>query len=307
MFEIPIVLFAYNRPEYLAKTLASLMLNEGAHLHPIYIYCDGARPNASSEQLGKINHVRSIAGNTKGFKETIVKISSENKGLVKSITSGITDILTKYPAVIVMEDDLVTGKYFLKYMRDALLKYEHNERVISIHGFNHHIAVTDNTPECFFLRGADCWGWATWRRGWALYNHDAQYLYEQIKEQGLINGFDFNGTYPYHKMLRNTITHNNSWAIRWYASAYLLNKLTLYPAKTLVKNIGEQGSNFKTAFEGLMGNQVSEDPVIHFPDKEEENVLMRNLIAHHFRRQYSLGNRIWRAMKYFGKKLNMQE
>ncbi len=31
---------------------------------------------------------------------------------------------------------------------------------------------------------------------------------------------------------------NNSWAIRWQASAFLNNKLTLYPGIPLVKNIG---------------------------------------------------------------------
>ena len=35
---------------------------------------------------------------------------------------------------------------------------------------------------------------------------------------------------------------NNSWAIRWHASAFLNNKLTLYPKNSLVKNIGIDGS-----------------------------------------------------------------
>ena len=35
---------------------------------------------------------------------------------------------------------------------------------------------------------------------------------------------------------------NDSWAIRWHASMFLKNKLTLYPGKSLVKNIGVDGT-----------------------------------------------------------------
>lgn len=45
------------------------------------------------------------------------------------------------------------------------------------------------------------------------------------------------------QMLRDQIAgKNSSWAIRWYASAFLANKLTLYPGKTLVKHIGFDNS-----------------------------------------------------------------
>lgn len=44
-------------------------------------------------------------------------------------------------------------------------------------------------------------------------------------------------------MLREQISGlNHSWAIRWYASAFIKNKLCLYPGKSLVNNIGTDGS-----------------------------------------------------------------
>jgi len=303
MLEIPIILFAYNRPSYLRRTLSALMENEGVEMHPLFVYCDGAKEEITDDQREQIKEVRRIAKEADGFKSVKVIISPINRGLVKSITSGVTDILTRYPAVIVMEDDLVTGKYFLRFMRDALIHYEHNSNIISIHGFNHPIHLDTDAPASFFLRGADCWGWATWRRGWALYNHDAQYLYEQIKGQRLARDFNFDNTYPYYKMLKDNIDKESSWAIRWYASAYLLNKLTLYPSKTLVKNIGEEGSNFKTAFEDMMGEEVSNEPVTSFPDSETENREIRYLLSCHFKKAYSLNNRILRGLRYFIKKL----
>ena len=42
--------------------------------------------------------------------------------------------------------------------------------------------------------------------------------------------FDLNGKYPFTKMLENQVNGKiNSWAIRWYASSFLNNLLTLYP------------------------------------------------------------------------------
>jgi len=47
-------------------------------------------------------------------------------------------------------------------------------------------------------------------------------------------------------MLEDQISgKNSSWAIRWYASAFLRDKLTLYPGRSLVRNIGyDSGTHF---------------------------------------------------------------
>ena len=51
------------------------------------------------------------------------------------------------------------------------------------------------------------------------------------------------GAYPFTRMLSNQIKgKNNSWAVRWHASCFLANMLTLYPGKSLVNNIGVDGS-----------------------------------------------------------------
>ena len=40
-------------------------------------------------------------------------------------------------------------------------------------------------------------------------------------------------------MLENQINgNNNSWAVRWYMSAFLKDMLTLYPGQSFVQNIG---------------------------------------------------------------------
>ena len=126
-------------------------------------------------------------------------------------------------------------------MNEGLDFYASEERVVSIHGYVY--PADEALPETFFMRGADCWGWATWERGWACFESDGKKLLQALTAQKLEKKFNINNSNDYMGMLRQQIDGKvNSWAIRWYASAFLANKLTLYPGVSLVQNIGMDGS-----------------------------------------------------------------
>lgn len=234
----PIALFVYNRPDHTRKTIEALSKNELASESKLIIFSDG--PKDDREAL-LVKQVREYIDSVRGFESVRMIKRESNKGLANSIISGVTSTLSDYDRVIVLEDDMVTSPQFLKYMNNSLDLYENDEAVISIHGYIY--PVKKSLPDYFFLKGADCWGWATWRRGWKIFNPDGKSLYEKLKRKGLLNEFDFEGAYPYTKMLLNQIAgKNNSWAIRWYASAFINEKLTLYPGKSYVQNIGNDAS-----------------------------------------------------------------
>ena len=236
----PIILFVYNRPQHTLQTLEALSKNELAQDSILYIFADGIKKNASEETIAKINETRTIIKSKSWCKEVHVIERTENFGLAKSVIEGITQIINQYGKVIVLEDDLVTSPYFLKFMNDALNKYEHENSVACISAY---IYPIDNLPDLFFIKGADCWGWATWKHAWDLFEPNGQKLLTELEQKKLTYQFDLNNSYPYTKMLREQISGiNHSWAIRWYASAFLKNKLCLYPGKSLVNNIGTDGS-----------------------------------------------------------------
>lgn len=234
----PIALFVYNRPVHTRRAIKALQKNELAYLSDLYIFSDA--PKNDSAKPG-VAEVREFLPTIQGFKTVNVIERDRNYGLASSIIDGVTQLCNLAGEVIVLEDDLETSPYFLNYMRDALDLYRYDDAVISIHGYIY--PTKDVLPESFFLRGADCWGWATWKRGWDLFEVDAQVLITQIKKKNCIYDFNFNGQYDYFGMLQAQAEgQNNSWAIRWYASAYLKNKLTLYPGRSLVANIGNDNS-----------------------------------------------------------------
>jgi glycosyltransferase involved in cell wall biosynthesis len=253
----PIVLFVYNRPWHSKKTIDALLKNNLSSESELFIYSDAEKTTKDS---GSVQIVRDYIKAIKGFKKITIIERKNNLGLASSIIDGVTSIVNKYGTVIVLEDDMVSSPHFLTYMNEALGLYADDERIISIHGYIY--PVENKLPEAFFLPGADCWGWATWRRGWSLFNSDGQYLLNELTQRKLLKSFDFNGSYSYSKMLKLQIKGNNdSWAIRWYASAFLKGKLTLYPGRSLIHNIGNDSSGTHCGESTLLDAQLSETPI----------------------------------------------
>ena len=234
----PIVVFTYNRPEHTQRTLNALLINPLANESDIIIYSDSAR---TANHNKAVDEVRSYLSELTGFRSIKVIHRDKNFGLAESIIQGVTEVLQQSEKVIVLEDDMVVSPYFLEYMNEALEKFFDDDRVISVHGYVYPVKI--ELPEAFFLTGADCWGWATWRRGWDLFNSEGKYLLDELVRRHLIQEFDYNGAYPFLSMLKDQIKGaNDSWAIRWHASAFLAGKLTLYPGRSLVHNIGTDSS-----------------------------------------------------------------
>jgi len=166
-------------------------------------------------------------------------------------------------------------------MNDGLEKYQNDDRVISIHGYVY--PVKEELPETFFLKGADCWGWATWRRGWNLFNPDGQYLLDKIKKSKLEKQFNFNNSFNYVKMLHDQIKGlNDSWAIRWYASAFIANKLTLYPGRSLIQNIGLDDSGTHCGISNKYSVMLSDNFINVKTIDVRESQLAYNLFKQYF-------------------------
>lgn len=253
----PIALFVYNRPGHTATTVKSLLENEEAKESAIFIFSDAPK---TSNDLQKVEEVRTYVDSISGFKEKTIVRREENFGLAKSIINGVTSVLEKHNSVIVLEDDLFLSKYFLKYMNESLTTYENEEEVISIHGYTY--PVKEKLPDTYFLRGADCWGWATWKNRWQIFEPDAQKLLNEILNKNLEYEFDFDGKLNNLKMLKRQIAGEvDSWAIRWHASAFLKNKFTLYPGCSLVDNIGTDGGGTHTKATKVYSTTIARNPI----------------------------------------------
>ena len=234
----PIVLFVYNRPDHTLQTLKALQKNYLADKSTLFIYSDGPKNNALDIDIENISKVRKIIKDQKWCRDVIIIESKINKGLANSVIEGVSEIVNKFGKVIVLEDDLITSKEFLKYVNNALEIYSNEEKVYGIAGYT----IQNNLigKETFFLPISSSWGWATWKRAWKDFETNGLKLLNAIEKHK--NEFDFGG-YEYFKMLEDQVNNkNSSWAIRFYASVFLKKGLFLFPDYTFIKNIGFDNS-----------------------------------------------------------------
>lgn len=240
----PVVIFCYLRKDHLKKTLDSLSENILAKETDVYIYSDGEK---NFGQTSKIIDLREFLKNydrKNYFNKFFIIESKENKGLAKSIIQGVSETIKKYGKIIVLEDDLVTSKYFLTYMNDTLEKYEKMEKVWNISGYTPNLNLKKDKVNYFFIKRPWSWGWGTWLNRWDKVDWELKdfqiFMKDKKKKQEFTNcGNDLLEMLIAQKQKRQYI---DSWYVRYAYNQYNNSGLTLYSKKSFVKNIGIDGS-----------------------------------------------------------------
>lgn len=290
----PILLFVYNRPAHVYRNIEALLKNSLAAESELFIYSDAAKDDTSQKSVDEVrNFIRSV----RGFKNITITERTENWGLARNIIDGVTTLVNRYGRVIVLEDDLVVSPYFLKFMNDALETYKDEERV-------GHIQACDFTqdpslPDTFLIKWTGSWGWATWDRAWKHFNPDGKALLAELEKRNLTYTFDFNGKYGYTRMLRRQIEgKNNSWAIRWNASLFLKDILSLNVGKSLVQNEGFDGSGTNCGGGGLYASNLYMNPLpVEKISPIKENMQARNAYIRYYARTNSFMAKAIRRIK----------
>jgi hypothetical protein len=279
MSTAPIALFAYRRPEHLAHAVTTLAANAEAAQTDLFVFCDGAK---HAGQQAAVDAVRRLARGIRGFRSVSIIEQARNLGLAASVIGGVTRVLDEHESVIVVEDDLVLSPFFLRFMNDSLACYAAEARVATIHGYVR--PVRRPLPETFFLKGAECWGWATWRRAWSTFNDDADGLLREIRRRGFEHEFDMDGAYGYTAMLEAQLRGQiDSWSIRWRASCYLAGMLTLYPGRSLVQNRGLDATGTHRDYSSDFDVELAAEPIIVRPIPLEPSAEARAAYVEFFR------------------------
>lgn len=242
----PIVLFVYNRPVHLKKTIESLSKNTLASESELFVFSDGAR-NKKDEKL--VKEVREILVNETGiFKRTEFIYHKENYGLRRSIIEGVTSILNNYNKVIVLEDDLISSTNFLTYMNGALDLYSGLSNIYSVSGYNIPIEIPKSYPYNIYLSyRPSSWGWGTWKDKWEKVNWTENDYKDFIEDNDVQERFNRGGN-DLSDLLKLKIKGKiHSWAIDWAYYHFVNNAFCVYPRVSKINNIGldRSGTNIK--------------------------------------------------------------
>ncbi len=265
----PIILFTYNRPDHTRQTLEALAKNVGADESVLYIYCDGAKANASEKQKEKIAAVRELVDQFESrvksqeprlFKDVNVIKSEVNKGLANSIRGGVTEVLQKHGRVIVLEDDICTSPAFLNYMNTALDFYAGRKAVFSIGAYTYppvKMQIPADYPFDTYVCLRNCsWGWATWLDRW-----------EQVDWS--VRNYDFVKNYPACTSALNRMGDDefemlysqqeaglDIWSIQFTMAHFENHAVAIYPCQSYVTNVGLDGSGSNCGVQEALQNKV---------------------------------------------------
>jgi hypothetical protein len=289
----PVAVFAFKRPDYLKKTLASLGKCGGLLNREVVIFCDGARENVDGEKEAT-RVVQELAKKwVSARKGGRVVVSESNIGLRRAITFGVNQLIEEYGRVIVLEDDIIVSPAFLQYMDVSLGRFAEVERIWQVSGYFVPTSNAPIRPGCLSLPG--CWGWATWERAWRHYIDDAELLLTRLPESDH-HRFNVDGSYNYlDDLRRNAEGKMDTWHVRWYASMFLHNALAIFPGRSLTRNIGfdrrgthcDSGSMAKTFVSQSLSRQVPDLGAIHEPYGE------CGVLREQMRRFFEWQNSVW--------------
>lgn len=233
MSQIPIAIFAYNRPSHLKRLLISL---EGNKIINLNFFLDGAR-NKKDRLIQE--QILSMLKNSK-FKTKIYK-QKKNLGLAKSIELGLNIMSKRYKHFIVLEDDVIPYKNFLKFIKINLRKYNDKDHIAAICGYqlkeiNNKKKKENNSIELdYFIP----WGWATWSKKWIDYINERNKFLKKIK----INKKNY-----IEKVLKYKIEKKPEqiWSAKYILFNLSKKKKFIFPTSTLSKNIGFDGSGINS-------------------------------------------------------------
>lgn len=232
----PIALFTYNRLEETKQTIQALQNNYLAKESELFVFSDGPK---NEKVVNKIQAVREYLTNVEGFKKVTIVASEKNKGLAKSIISGVSKVLETFNSVIVVEDDLVTTPNFLDFMNQALEFYKNDSKVFSISGYTLNLpSLKEYEKDIYFGYRASSWGWGIWKDRWQPIDWVVNDYTTFIKNKKRVNDFKRGGS-DMPRMLKNQMIGKiDSWAIRFCYHQFKEDLMTVFPTVSKLESIG---------------------------------------------------------------------
>ncbi len=261
----PISISTYNRYEHLQKTVEALQQNFLASDSVLYIFSDA--PKSGDEK--DVAKVRKYMDSISGFQEVVI-IKQETNNYAKNMKESSSIPLARFGKVIRMEDDIVTSPHFLTYMNNALELYKDEKSIFAVLGYTPDIDEMNKLESDIYLSKIfSAWGFGLWDdRGFLDAREKLDYYSEMKKKKELVK--EINQNNPNMMNMLQLIESKKANPGDYKISAYILlnNLFTIAPKRSLIKNIGNDGS-------GIGGSKTDKFELVL--DKNFLPIVERNL------------------------------
>lgn len=258
-FDVPVAFIVFNRPEETARTFEMIRALRPSRL---LIIADGPRNKPGEAEL--CQKTRAITEQIDWPCEVERNFSADNLGCKRRVSSGISWVFERVERAIILEDDCLPSPDFFPYCREMLDRYAADSRVMSIAGVNFQFGNTRIQDSYYFSRFNHIWGWASWRRAWALYNPDIP-SWPQFRDEDYLRGLlrtaktrgFFN--YVFDQLYNNRI---DTWDGQWTFAHFANRAACIVPRVNLIQNIGfgDQGTHTRNKISRYANMKLEQMP-----------------------------------------------
>lgn len=232
--DVAVLILFFNRPETFKQVFEAV---RKARPSKLFLYQDGMR---DERDRAGVEECRRIAENIDWECEVHRNYQERNYGCDPSGFLSKKWAFTMTDKCVLLEDDTVPSESFFLFCKEMLDKYENDNRVNMIAGFNPD-EITKNIPcDYFFTSIFSIWGWATWRRVMDSCEADYKFLDDSFtvtRLAALVKERRYRSDFM--QMCRDHKTSGKEYfeSIFW-ANMLLNNGLAIMPTHNLVNNVG---------------------------------------------------------------------
>ena len=225
----PVILFFYNRPNKLLRTLRQLKKSDIGNL---YFFSDGPQ---NRKDLKKVDKCRDIA--TSLFPKAKLFQYKENAGFGYRIVENIKSVFEFEQKAIILEDDILFASGFIDTCNEYFLKFSRDDSIFCFKGYNH---LINSKSSCYLKTNVFLppWGWACTKKAFKNISDFSNDTYRnRFKFKQLKNVYKDSELQKYISNCEGNI-ESLSWDNHVFLSILFYNLNVLLPSKNLIKNIG---------------------------------------------------------------------
>lgn len=269
----PVVVFAYNRPKHLQRTLDALAACRLSNQSAVHVFADGPRKGAATDAIAEVRGLLDREAQAGRFASFTVQVSDVNLGLANSIISGVGQVLAESGKVIVLEDDLLVSADFLEFMNDCLIFYRDDLSVGAVTGFCPLQVMPDGYDSDVFLAYRNSsQGWGTWSRVWDHVDWSASGHAILDRDAAMRKAFNQEGNDRYDRLRRQLAGRIDSWSVRFGLSLFLRGMGTIYPVSNRIGNTGYDGSGIHSGIGTPLNEKIGESAYVLGPVRIDSRV-----------------------------------
>lgn len=236
LVDISVLLIFFTRHEQFAQVFEQVRKARPSRL---FLYQDGPR-TGRQDDLINIQKCRAIAENIDWECEVNRLYQKENVGVDPSGYIADTWAFSQTDKCIVLEDDVLPSVSFFSFCKEMLDKYENDEQVMLVSGFNVEEETKGVSDDYFFSRTTFTWGWATWARVVKQWDASYSFLRDKAECRKLQDYIEHNGLVK--NMLNVFEAHMQSGKEHFetilISNQYRHEGLTIVPKRNMINNIG---------------------------------------------------------------------